>query len=195
MKKLITYILLIIIGTALIGSTPIFNQYAEAQNGIAETKTGGLSPIPKPSTLPGPDLGDNPGQVEKNVFTSQVLPNLAIGLIGFVAVAALVMLIVAGVRYTVSFGSEEANEKAKNQIIFALTGLLISILAYTIVRIIIGLDFGDQDRTEREASQLERFEEAQQQNPESAEFLEKSYELQESMEKSQEEIREILQSD
>lgn len=50
------------------------------------------------------------------------------------------MLIVGGVRFSVSYGNDEAIGKAKNEVIWAIVGLIISLLAYTIVKIIANID-------------------------------------------------------
>ncbi|MFC1615850.1 pilin [Patescibacteria group bacterium] len=186
MKKFRIYISAILIGIFLFSNSAVV--FADDP----EPKTGGLSPIPKPDTIPGPDLGTNPGQVEKKVFTSKILPNLAITIIGYVAIATLLMVVIAGVRYSVSYGEEEQNEKAKNQIIYALFGFLIAMLAYTLVRIIVNLDLGEGiDDTERQANPLATQEESRERTQEE---LEESFEAaEEAREERSEKIKEEME--
>lgn len=50
---------------------------------------------------------------------------------------AVLMIIVGGVRYTVSGGDEKNVKAAKNTIIYAVVGLVVAILAYAIVHFVI----------------------------------------------------------
>lgn len=58
----------------------------------------------------------------------------------FVLMGALAffMIVVAGLRYILARGNAEKIERAKNQIMYALIGLVIAILATTIVNIVMG---------------------------------------------------------
>lgn len=102
--------------------------------------------IPRPRTLPGPQEGE-----VREQLTQRILPNLAVNLVGFVSMAALLWLIIAGVRFATAYGNEERVESAKKQVIFALAGLVISLLAYSIVTIIIRLDIIEDERPQQEA--------------------------------------------
>ncbi|MBD3331064.1 hypothetical protein GF354_06110 [Candidatus Peregrinibacteria bacterium] len=99
--------------------------------------------IPKPPSLPG--ITTQPGPTEKGsykkVLTDFTLPRIAIIIISFIGVGAVVFLIIGGVRYVTSYGSEDALEKAKNQVMYSLIGLGIAIMSYAIVSIIINLKF------------------------------------------------------
>lgn len=135
MKKITKYILLTIFTILLIGTT--LNTVSAFEPPI----------IPKPTYLPGPseDAQENTGGSARKLLANQVLPKFAVGFIGFIGSTALVFLIIGGVRFSMAYGNEEAVEKAKNQIIYALVGLLISLLSYAIVSIIVNLRFtGDQ---------------------------------------------------
>lgn len=91
--------------------------------------------IPQPQTVPGDGINT------KKTLTETLLPRYAVGLIGFVSMAALVFLVIAGVRFATAYGNEEAVETAKKQIIYSILALLIALLSYTIVSIIINLKF------------------------------------------------------
>ena len=47
------------------------------------------------------------------------------------------MLIIGGVRYTVSQGDSAAVTSAKNTILYAIIGLIVAILAYAVVNFVI----------------------------------------------------------
>lgn len=76
----------------------------------------------QPSTL----FGDG------GVFTTIV--NIALFIIGALAV---LMLIIGGIRYTISGGDTAAVTAAKNTILYAIIGIVIAILAYAIVNFVL----------------------------------------------------------
>jgi len=57
----------------------------------------------------------------------------------FMTLIAVVMIIVAGIRYIISRGEESENEKAKKMIIYVIVGLVVILLARAIVTFVIGL--------------------------------------------------------
>ena len=81
-------------------------------------------PIP---ALPG--TADEVGNVRGAVTT------IMIYVLNFLALVAVVVVVIAGIRLIVSQGEEEAKEKAKKTIIYALIGLVVVLFA----RVIVGL--------------------------------------------------------
>ena len=69
----------------------------------------------------------------------QIIINVVIGIIGFIAVA---MIIVGGVQYTTSAGDATKVTKAKNTILYGVVGLVIALLAFAIVNFILVNIFG-----------------------------------------------------
>ena len=57
-----------------------------------------------------------------------------IGLIGFVAV---IVIILGGVQYTTSAGDSSKVKKAKDTIMYGIIGLVIALMAYSIVNFIL----------------------------------------------------------
>ncbi len=55
-----------------------------------------------------------------------------------VGILAVVMVIIGGVKYTTSGGDQSAVTSAKNMILYGIIGLVIAILAYSIVNFVIG---------------------------------------------------------
>jgi len=98
--------------------------------------------IPQPGTLPGPteEFQRNSGGSAKALVTT-LIPRFTAGSVGIAAAFATLFLIIGGVRYAISYGKDESIENAKKQIIYALVGLFLALLAYTIVIIIINLKF------------------------------------------------------
>ena len=93
------------------------NTLNSVQQGAAAAHVEGM-----PTNL----VGDN-GFIQK--LTSWVL--LAVGTI------SVIMLIYGGFRYVISGGDSKKVTDAKNTILYAIIGLIISMLAYAIVRFVI----------------------------------------------------------
>lgn len=55
----------------------------------------------------------------------------------FMTLIAVVMIIVAGIRYIISQGEESEKDKAKKQIIYVIIGLIIILVARAIVTFLI----------------------------------------------------------
>lgn len=65
---------------------------------------------------------------DDSIFT--VVVNILLYIIGAISV---IMLIVGGIRYTISNGDSSQVTSAKNTILYAIVGLIIAFLAYAIV--------------------------------------------------------------
>lgn len=65
----------------------------------------------------------------------KTITNVLLFLIGAVSV---IMLIVGGIRYTVSGGDSSAVTGAKNTILYAIVGIVVAILAFAVVNFVIG---------------------------------------------------------
>lgn len=72
-------------------------------------------------------------QGENGIFKTIV--NVLLFIIGAVSV---IMLIIGGIRYTVSGGDSSAVTSAKNTILYAIVGIVVAILAYAVVNFVIG---------------------------------------------------------
>lgn len=70
---------------------------------------------------------------EGSIFTTIV--NVMLFIIGAISV---IMLIIGGIRYTVSGGDSGAVSAAKNTIMYALIGLVVAFLAFAIVNWVLG---------------------------------------------------------
>lgn len=60
--------------------------------------------------------------------------NIALFVVGLLSV---IMLIIGGIRYTLSAGNEKAVGAAKSTILYAIIGVVVSLLAYAIVNFVI----------------------------------------------------------
>ncbi len=67
--------------------------------------------------------------------TVQILLELAFGVMGGIA---FLVIVIAGMQYVLSRGEADKAAKAKNTIIYAAVGLVLAVLAFTLVRYIAG---------------------------------------------------------
>jgi len=63
--------------------------------------------------------------------------NIITILLTLVGVVAVIMLIIGGFKYTVSGGNDKTVEAAKNQIMYAVIGIVITLLAAGIVQFVL----------------------------------------------------------
>lgn len=70
---------------------------------------------------------------ETGVF--RTVTNILLFIIGAVAV---IMLVIGGIRYTISGGDQNQISAAKNTILYAIIGIVVAILAYAAVNFVIG---------------------------------------------------------
>jgi len=65
----------------------------------------------------------------------QTITNVLLFIVGAISV---IMLIIGGIRYTVSGGDSTAVTSAKNTILYAVIGIIVSLLAFAVVNFVIG---------------------------------------------------------
>jgi len=134
MKKLIIYILISIFISLNFGA---ISTYATTPPPYNPTL------IPKPDALPGkitPVSKDTTTESVRNTLLTKTLPRIAITIIRFAGVAALIFVIIGGVRFAIAYGDEDSITKGKNQIIYAAAGFVLALLAFTIVTIVANID-------------------------------------------------------
>jgi hypothetical protein len=79
-----------------------------------------LSGLPKPAA---------------NASTVQTVLNIVFGI---AASAALLMIVIGGFRYIVAHGDPNSTAQARNTILYAVIGLLVTMAAYSIVTFVVG---------------------------------------------------------
>lgn len=75
------------------------------------------------------DQGDKAGSIVTPIV------NTLLYILGAISV---IMIIISGIRYTVSNGDTSAVTSAKNTLFYAVIGLVVAILAYAIVNFVVG---------------------------------------------------------
>lgn len=68
---------------------------------------------------------------------TEVLINIITGFVGILGIVAVIFVVVGGVNYMTSAGDAGKLKKAKDTILYAIIGLIISVLAFAIVNFVI----------------------------------------------------------
>ncbi len=84
---------------------------------------------------PDPDVAGLPGATDEN-GVRDVITNILTAVLNFLALIAVVVIVIAGIRLIVSQGEDEAKDKAKKTIFYALAGLVIVLFARVIVSLV-----------------------------------------------------------
>jgi hypothetical protein len=85
---------------------------------------------------PDPQISGTPGASNTDPESfRQIVFDVISAILNFLALIAVVVVIIAGIRLIVSQGDDDAKEKAKKTIFYALAGLAIVLFA----RVIVGL--------------------------------------------------------
>lgn len=79
-----------------------------------------------------PDIEGTPDALDEEGFRDIILEALKL-VLDFLALAAVIFIIIAGIRLIVSGGSDEQKDKAKKTILYVIIGLLIVLFARVIV--------------------------------------------------------------
>jgi hypothetical protein len=68
---------------------------------------------------------------------SKIITNVINAILFALGIAAVIMIVLGGIRYTTSNGDSGAITGAKNTILYAVVGLIVAIMAYTIVNFVL----------------------------------------------------------
>ena len=82
------------------------------------------------------DIAGSKNNLNSNnlMTTLNQIINVIIGVIGFIAV---IVIILGGVQYTTSAGDSNKVKKAKDTIMYGIIGLVVALLAYSIVNFVL----------------------------------------------------------
>ncbi len=98
---------------------------------------GGMPAVSNGGILPGPaSAGDGITYV-----SDRLLPRVTNWVLAVVMSASVGVVIIGGLMYIFSGGDSEMKNKARDTIVWAIGGMVVAMLAYTIVRIVISINF------------------------------------------------------
>ena len=118
-RLLIASFALLVIGVQ--ASVPMYAACSDASGGI----TSGVSCVnPDKGSQAAGDLGTNIKKIT-NILVIVII------------VAAVLMVVIGGLRYTLSGGNGNATKEAKDQILYAIIGIIVALLASAIVNFVV----------------------------------------------------------
>lgn len=121
---------------ALVAGFAVAPAYAESGNCPENGVANGL----KDSA----DCAKGSGQSESLTGTGGVFATVTNILLFIIGAVAVIMLVIGGIRYTISGGDQAQVKAAKDTILYAIIGIIVAILAYAAVNFVIG-SFGAND--------------------------------------------------
>ena len=69
--------------------------------------------------------------------TGPIIKDIVNALLFILAAVAVIMIVIGGIKYTISQGDSSAITSAKNTILYSVIGLVVAILAYAIVNFVV----------------------------------------------------------
>jgi hypothetical protein len=114
-----------LVALGIAGAVPVFAQHVP----VLSTQEG-FGVVPSFEGIP-----DSAGGFDL-VGILQTIVNVFLAIVGIVAV---IVIIIAGFRLVISGGDEDALRAARQQILYAVIGLLVIVLSVVIVNFVIGL--------------------------------------------------------
>lgn len=84
------------------------------------------------------DTNTIPEAVKGGPTVNQLLTNIINILIYVAGIASVIVIIIGGIMYIVSGGNESNTKRAKDAILYAVIGLIISLAAFAIVNYVLG---------------------------------------------------------
>ena len=118
--KLVTLSLLAILGIASLTAAPA---YAESCTSAADCIQDGV---------------DKSSGTKKTTSLGELIRKVVDVLLFVLGAIAVIMIVIGGIRYTISQGDSAAVTSAKNTILYAVIGLVVALLAYAIVHFVVG---------------------------------------------------------
>lgn len=102
---------------------------AAVASGVPTVSNGGL--------LPGPENAAFGVSYFRDVF----LPNITNWVVAVVLAGSVIVLTVGGIMYLVGGGNQELQTKARETITWGIIGMVITVVAYALVRIVITINY------------------------------------------------------
>lgn len=79
--------------------------------------------------------GSNPGGTKSDI--GSLIKAIVSALLFIIGAVSVVMIVIGGIKYTISQGDSSAISSAKNTILYAVIGLIVALLGYAIVQFVI----------------------------------------------------------
>ncbi len=73
------------------------------------------------------------GQTSSKTSIGDIIKNVVLILLYVLGAAAVIMIVIGGIKYTTSQGDANGVTSAKNTILYAVVGLIVALMSYAIV--------------------------------------------------------------
>lgn len=121
-KSLQSLLLVPVIALGVSTVSPVLVDTASAQSSFDDGAQGGLNAT---------------GQTAQNVSADGIVLKITNVLLFIVGAASIIMIIWGGIKYVTSGGDSAGVTSAKNTILYAVIGLVVALLAYTLVNFVL----------------------------------------------------------
>ena len=111
--------------------------FAVAAAVVPSTQASALGIQGGANSAKGDDQTDCLVEGSANCTDEPIFKTITNVLLFVVGAVSVIMLIIGGIRYTVSGGDSGAVTSAKNTILYAIVGIVVAILAYAVVNFVI----------------------------------------------------------
>ena len=108
-----------------------FVLYASAQKVLAQCDPNG-------TVTSGVECAKGDTEITSLTGQTGLLANVINTLLFAAGAVSVIMIIVGGLKYTLSQGEEKAAAGAKDTILYAVVGLVVSVMAFAIVNFVLG---------------------------------------------------------
>jgi len=141
MRKIILAVLLnLLLFSIPLSSTTLFiAPEAQAQRDFSSSKTKKNGPRIPAGMKFLPANNKKPKTIQKHVI-NELLPRAINFLLIATMSVSVIVIIIGGIYYVISAGETEKTGKAKTMILWALVGLIVALLAYSMIRIVTGIE-------------------------------------------------------
>ncbi|MBU1445657.1 hypothetical protein KKD70_00120 [Patescibacteria group bacterium] len=102
---------------------------------LAQDSQTTIPKIPNISTLPAPYKDSNVTEMG-HAIKDEFLPKIAMTVIKFAIPLSVLFIVVGAMQFLTAYGNTEKIGNAKNTVLFAVIGLVISLLSYAIVQLV-----------------------------------------------------------
>lgn len=101
--------------------------------------------IGHPSTLPGMEITEETANADvRSYFLNTFAPTYIGGFIAMMGGITFLMVVINGIQYLVSYGNDDKMKNATKGLTFSVLGLVLSLLAWSIVSIVSNISLGGQ---------------------------------------------------
>jgi len=100
-------------------------------------------PVSNGGLLPGPvlEMATPEKMILGQTYVSQrLIPSIVSGFLVIMLMIGVIMIIIAGINYILCAGDSEKIKKSKDILLWAILAIVFAIMAFAIVKFIIGID-------------------------------------------------------